>query len=67
MRLTCCPVSAAYQAGYSTALADVLEYLQQNLDVHQQASGAEGVAIAQVIDYIEVGIPFGGDQPKYRY
>lgn len=46
---------AAYQAGYATALADVLEYLQQNLDVQQPASTAEGTAIAQAIDYIEVG------------
>lgn len=45
----------AYQAGYSTALQDVLEYLQSSLDVNvaQQRSN-EG--IAQVIDYIEVSI-----------
>jgi hypothetical protein len=45
--------STAYQAGYSTALQDVLEYLQASLDmdIAQQRSN-EGVA--QVIDYIEV-------------
>lgn len=42
----------SFQAGYSTALQDVLEYLQSSLDVNvaQQRSN-EGVA--QVIDYIE--------------
>ncbi|KAK9900152.1 hypothetical protein P389DRAFT_192441 [Cystobasidium minutum MCA 4210] len=42
----------SYQAGYSTALQDVLEYLQASLDVNvaQQRSN-EGTA--QVIDYIE--------------
>lgn len=47
----------AYQAGYSTALQDVLEYLQSSLDINvaQQRSN-EG--IAQVIDYIEVRLQF---------
>jgi len=40
----------AFQAGYSTALQDVLEYLQQGLDIHQ---GAPSDGIAQIIDYIE--------------
>jgi hypothetical protein len=41
----------AYQAGYSTALEDVLEYLQQGLDIHQ---GQPSEGLAEVIDYIEV-------------
>jgi hypothetical protein len=46
----------AWQAGFSTALADVLEYLQHNLDLPEQTSDAsQANAIAQVIDYIEVG------------
>ena len=54
------PVAAlartAWQAGFSTALADVLEYLQHNLDLPDQSSDAsQANAIAQVIDYIEVG------------
>lgn len=43
--------TTAYQAGYSTALQDVLEYLQQGLDIHQ---GRPSAGFAEVIDYIEV-------------
>ena len=46
--LSCC---VAYQTGYSSALQDVLEYLQQGLDIeHREPSES----IAQIIDYIEV-------------
>lgn len=45
--------SAAFEAGYSAALQDIQEYLQQGLDVNQ---GRPSESIAHIIDYIEVRV-----------